>query len=427
MAVEALANNGLMSKSLAFAAAQLKYVPTVERTIERPHSIIKTKVGKRTVGPPYVSLSVRGDEIKTIAAASFPLLLAMYEKATRLSKLAAILHLQNHPRWRAAQEGRRQQRTTERLYPLFNRMVYRCDLAAMFQTMRPVRIQHDRSLAASVRRFRQQAMPLHITSLDTLQQRAAIDHLQRQVMLHASLVVCRFTTKPRQMTMTHPHPGSSNLRSILGLAVVKVKASVLGVGEIQVFREGSTKCHRHTVTQVLAPDVVYSFRPPRNVQLLKITDAMSARPAEAPDQVIQEGERTFFRLVHGSPSDMRTAKGGAGYCGRMHHFDMAIAPLHSFQCASLEDVGPPDMAAPHALLSQQPIPTGGCIVHILRGLQQCSYESLSSELLVWAWQTSVPSTHALHGFRPDCGLRDVLAILDSFVVAGAFAASGLAS
>ena len=228
-------------------------------------------------------------------------------------------------------------------------MVYRCDMASVFQTMKPARQQHDRSVAASGRRFRQQDRiePLYVTSLDRLLQRAALEHLQKEV----------FT-----------------------------------------------------------PDCVYSLRPPCHLEVLRITDAMFASPQLAqPVRNVPEGELSFFRIVHSTPADMKTSKSTPGNTARLQQFDMAITQLHCFELTTA-------IAPTEALLGHQPVARDGCIVQILRGLQRCSYESLTLELKAWSWKP-VASLHALLDLHATHSAKDVCSVLDSLVAAQAFASS----
>eukprot|EP00971_Amphidinium_carterae_P008169 161377-Amphidinium_carterae.1 len=81
--------------------AELAFVPVCERIIEREHAEVARTTALRNVSGPYVSLSLRRDEIKAILEneTNVAKFLSQAENVSDVSSLASALHLAKMPFW----------------------------------------------------------------------------------------------------------------------------------------------------------------------------------------------------------------------------------------------------------------------------------------------------------------------------------------
>ena len=146
-----------MSPALRFASCRLKLIPCVERTIEKPHSLVNLKANQKNVQGPFVSLSARMPEVMDDFQRDPSYLQRLetaYEEADGPKAIVELVGLHHHPAWVGL--PRRQCGREAHMHKQLQvcaQMIYRYDLEGMFASYAGARKQHESVKGATANRL----------------------------------------------------------------------------------------------------------------------------------------------------------------------------------------------------------------------------------------------------------------------------------
>ena len=165
---------------LTQAASVFMFVPVVERAIEQPHAVVHTKLARRKVKPPFVSLAARLPVLERsglISEGTHNELCAAYAQTSVPRTLAKLMWLDEHPQWQAIASC-----NLSKQLKVLSELLYRCDLDAMFQSQKRARAIHNNARQSEMQNvaqvLKQHRRRKSFTSFEALMSALVLEHLR---------------------------------------------------------------------------------------------------------------------------------------------------------------------------------------------------------------------------------------------------------
>jgi hypothetical protein len=164
----------------SLVVSSFRFIPVVETTIEAKHAQIALKLKTHLVGPVRISLANRTPMLERRLALDpsfFEPLIKSFSSARVLSSVPIVLGLSEHPDIVACR-GLRKKAHPSKLKVVLSRVLYRCDLANAFFSLRK-QIRADKHLKDKRKRdqLKLAAVPLLLCEAEIFN-KAAREHLR---------------------------------------------------------------------------------------------------------------------------------------------------------------------------------------------------------------------------------------------------------
>ena len=124
---------------LETAVSRLRFVPVTERSIERPHGILKKNITYRHHGPLSVAMSARAPEVERDFGSSetqFKSFAQHAEAAMSVRRIPHLLQLGGHPWLKPLSAGKFD---SSRWVTILSHVIYRCDDISQFRPYKDAR------------------------------------------------------------------------------------------------------------------------------------------------------------------------------------------------------------------------------------------------------------------------------------------------
>ncbi|CAE7229370.1 unnamed protein product [Symbiodinium sp. CCMP2456] len=319
--IESFASGEAMTPELAAASAPFRFIAVVERVVEGLHRNVKVASKHVALGPTKISLSVRLREIEEMAEdpAVMSELCKCFEDARQIRIASARLGVLQHPQFLELLYQKRV-RTTHWLRTL-QHAIHRCDLGTQFMNLDSARAVHnkkrelDKTEAKHVRRTLGLPVP---RTFDDILKRLICDHFRG-------------------------HADASQFYSLPPIAEGGAEAETY---ELTALEAGMSSRGQEVQRDVLECDI----------------------DLEHGDDTGRLGRPVVFRLLHGSPSMMKSAP-----------FPVANKPMFAAGAAVVTlhevfDEGPGEVSANFGSAGAP---------QVLQRLEACSLQTLREGLQTW--------------------------------------------
>ncbi len=374
-ALDNFVQGGNMTEELLGEVCKLRFIATVERSIEKQHSLIKKRAGKNYRTGKAVSLTLRVPNIKDQArrdpqfmdrlVTSFALMRNPLEAARRFG-------LSRHPAIVAASD---QKFSLSQTSHVLNNIVYRCDAESKFLLKGNVRRSHlretERQLRADVKvatACREPGVPAAAeVSRDNIVRVALLEHF-------------RFLAEPRRVFSLSVLPSDSG--------ELPVQKDLLGVLREPLSKRRATYAGLRSPAPQLALDI----------------------EGGEGDRVDAYADHIFFKVVHCTPSKVRTVRTSLAAGRRLVADEIAVSIHHIV-----------DIDSGSICVDMQSVGEGSGAIKVLAGFAGYDLANLLDSFRSWATAPSLEYT--IRGFASTPGATHCSTLITALVRSGAFPTS----